>query len=222
LGEKPDGCCMKRIKKILKFITWVFVVLVICYTFFLRNFLMHWGSAQEERKKYYTGDSILLKPGYENTLAVTINKPPSAIWPWVAQMGLNKGGFYSYTWLENIFGCKLYNADRIHPEWQNTQPGDYEPVCASAEKNNMKGWTIITVIPNKALVYKSSTDSSWTMGFYIDSVSKNKSRLVTRMRYVGPKHFWSYITDKAWMEWAHCIMQKGSLNGIKKRAEKNT
>jgi len=180
---------MKKIKKILKFTGWIFVVIVICYILFLRSFLMHLGSAKEERSKYYVGDSILLKPGYENILAVTIDKPPSAIWPWVAQMGLNKAGFYSFTWLENIFGCKLYNTDHIHPEWQNTQPGDYEPVCASAEKNNMKGWTIIYVIPNKALVYKSSTDSSWMMGFFIDSVSENKSRLITRMRYITPKHF---------------------------------
>lgn len=211
---------MKTMKKILKFTGWAVVIIIICYILFLRNFLLHWGSVKEEVNKYYAGDSILLKPDYESTLAVTINKSPSAVWPWVAQMGLNKAGFYSYTWLENIFGCKLYNADRIHAEWQNPKAGDYEPVCVSAEKNNMKGWTIIAVIPNKALVYKSSTDSSWMMGFYIDSVNEHTSRLITRMRYITPKHFWMYITDKVWMEWAHCIMQKGSINGIKKRAEK--
>ena len=182
---------------------------------------MYWGSTTEEISKYYAGDSILLEPDYENILAITIDKPPSAIWSWVAQIGLNKAGFYSFTWLENIFGCELRNADSIHSEWQNPQPGDYEPVCASAEKNNMKGWTIAVVIPKKALVYKSSTDSSWTMGYYIDSVSENKSRLITRMRYITPKQFWLFISDKVWMEWAHCIMQRGSINGIKKTAEEN-
>ena len=212
---------MKWIKRAGRFIGWAFLLLAISYILFLRSFLMHWGSTNKEISKYYVGDSILLRPDFENTLAVTIDKPPSAIWPWVAQMGLNKAGFYSFTWLENIFGCALHNADRIHPEWQNPQPGDDEPVCASAEKNNMPGWTIAIVIPNKALVYKSSTDSSWMMGFYIDSFSQNKSRLITRMRYIIPKQFWSYITDKAWMEWAHCIMQKGSITGIKKRAKRN-
>ncbi|MEP7375739.1 MAG: hypothetical protein ABI675_20245 [Chitinophagaceae bacterium] len=209
------------VKKTGRFIVWAFLLLVISYILFVRSFLMHWGSTTTEISKYYAGDSILLQPDYENTLTITINKPASAIWPWVAQMGLNKAGFYSFTWLENFFGCKLHNANRIHPEWQNPQPGDYEPVCASAEKNNMKGWTIAIAIINKALVYKSSPDSSWMMGFYIDSVSKNKSRLVTRMRYITPKQFWLCIADKVWMEWAHCIMQKGSINGIKKRAEKN-
>lgn len=212
---------MKWIKRTGRFIKWAFLLLIVSYILFLRGFLMHWGSTDKEISEYYTGDSILMQPDYENVLAVTINKPPSAIWPWIEQMGLNKGGFYSFTWLENIFGCKLSNADRLHPEWQSPQPGDHEPVCASAAKSNMNGWTILEVIPNKALVYRSSTDSSWMMGFYIDSASENSSRLITRMRYITPKAFWQYITDKVWMEWAHCIMQRGSLIGIKKRAEKN-
>ena len=212
---------MKWIKRTGRFIKWAFLVLVISYILFLRGFLMHWGSTHKEISKFYVGDSILLEPDYENVLAVTVDKPPSAIWPWIAQMGLNKGGFYSFTRLENIFGCKLHNADRLHPEWQNPQPGDYEPVCASAEKSNMSGWTIMEVVPNKALVYRSSPDSSWMMGFYIDSLGETSSRLITRMRYITPKQFWLYIIDKAWMEWAHCIMQRGSIIGIKKRAEKN-
>lgn len=210
---------MSWVKKILRFIGLAFLLLALCYILFIRNYLMHWGSTMQEINKYYPGDSILLQPDYENTLTATINKPPSAIWPWIAQMGLNKAGFYSYTWLENIFGCRLHNADQINPEWQKPQPGEYEPVCASAEEKNMKGWTIHNVIPGEALVYKSSTDSSWMMGFYIDSISDNKSRLITRMRYITPKKFWFYIADKVWMEWAHCIMQRGSLSGIKQRAE---
>jgi hypothetical protein len=79
-------------KENIEVIGWTFLTLVICYILFLRSFLMQWGSAKE-RSKYYVADSILLQPDCENTLAVTINKPSSAIWPWVAQMGLNKAGY---------------------------------------------------------------------------------------------------------------------------------
>ena len=182
---------------------------------------MHWGSTSAERDKLYAGDSIVAKPEYISTIAVTINKSPSEIWPWIVQMGKNKAGFYSYTWLENIFGCKLHNADRIHPEWQDTREGDYEPVCASAEKKKMPGWTIIKLIPNKAFVYKISSDSSWMMGYYVDSINENRSRLIARMKYERPKGFGEFVIDKIWMEWAHCLMQKGSINGIKKRVENN-
>lgn len=198
------------------------VCLIIIYILFLRHFLMNWGTTTIESERHYTGDSIVMGPDYINTLAVTVNRPAESVWPWIAQMGVNKGGFYTYTWLENIFGCGLENANRIHGEWQSIAEGDYEPVCLSAAKSNMPGWVLAKVIPGKAIVYKSSVDSSWTMGYYLDSISATSSRLITRMRYISPKTFWEYITDKVWMEWGHCIMQKGSINGIRKRAEKTS
>lgn len=212
---------MNKKAKISKAILLTMACAVTFYIVFLRFFFMHWGATIHETERSYPGDSIVPQPNYVNILAVTVHKPASDVWPWVAQMGVNKGGFYSYTWLENIFGCNLRNADRIHLEWQDAATGDYEPVCRSAEKSKMPGWTIWNVTPNKALVYKSAADSSWSMGFYIDSVDANTCRLLTRMRYHSPRNFWEYITDKIWLEWAHCIMQKGSINGIRRRAERN-
>jgi hypothetical protein len=212
---------MKKIRKILKLIGLSFLVLVTVYLLFLRDFLMHWGSTSNETNKYYPGDSIVKAPETITTIATTIDKPPSAVWPWIVQMGLNKGGFYSYTWLENIFGCKLHNANTIHPEWQNTKEGDIEPVCDAAAKKNMPGWVVAVLVQNKAFVYRISSDSSWTMGYYVDSVSTTRSRLIARMRYNSAKNFGEKVIDKVGMEWAHCIMQHGSVKGIKKRSEKN-
>ena len=210
---------MKWIKKFLKIIGLVLLAVIIVYMSILRSFLMHWGSTKDERNKFYPGDSIVIDPKTKTTIAVTINEPPSSIWPWVAQMGLNKGGFYSYTWLENIFGCKLHNADAIHPEWQNVNQGDIEPVCDAAAKKNMPGWIVAVLIQNKAFVYKINSDSSWTMGYYIDSMDAGHSRLITRMRYSAPQTLGEFISEKAWLEWAHCIMQRGSIKGIKRRSE---
>ena len=212
---------MKRLEKILKYGVLFLLLLITVYILFLRSYLMHWGSTNAERNKFYPGDSIVAVPETITTIAITINKPPSAIWAWIVQMGLNKGGFYSYTWLENMFGCKLHNADAIHVEWQNTKEGDIEPVCDAALKKQMPGWTVATLIPYKAFVYKITIDSSWTMGYYIDSLSASRSRLITRMRYNSRETFWGEIVEKVWMEWAHCVMQRGSIKGIKKRAEKN-
>ncbi len=213
---------MKRLGKILKYSGLLLLAVITAYVLFLRSFLMHWGSTSNERNKYYSGDSIVATPGMVTTIAITIDKPPSAIWPWIAQMGLNKGGFYSYTRLENMFGCKLHNADKIHSEWQDTKEGDIEPVCDAAVKKHMPGWTVAILVPNKAFVYKIVTDSTWTMGYYIDSVNINQSRLITRMRYDGSMEtFWNEVVDKLWMEWAHCVMQRGSIKGIKKRCEKD-
>ena len=42
--------------------------------------------------------------------AVTIDAPPEAVWPWIAQMGQDRAGFYSYDHLENLFGLHIHNA----------------------------------------------------------------------------------------------------------------
>jgi hypothetical protein len=64
---------------------------------------------------------------------VGLDAPPEAVWPWIAQIGDTRGGFYSYTFIENRVGAitgagdyqvTYVNADRIHPEWQAPQPGD--------------------------------------------------------------------------------------------------
>jgi hypothetical protein len=49
---------------------------------------------------------------------VDIDAPASAVWPWVAQVGADRGGFYSYEWLENLAGCEIQNAETIHADWE--------------------------------------------------------------------------------------------------------
>ena len=46
------------------------------------------------------------------------------MWPWVTQIGADRGGFYSYEWLENIIGCQVRNAAEIHPEWAAREGGE--------------------------------------------------------------------------------------------------
>ena len=58
------------------------------------------------------------------TKAININASPAIIWQWLAQVGQDRAGFYSYTWLENLMGVDIHNADEIHPEWQQLEVGD--------------------------------------------------------------------------------------------------
>ena len=66
-----------------------------------------------------------------DTKAVTIKAPPEAIWPWLAQIGDHRAGFYSYDWGEQFIfpGTVHYiegthSATRIHPELQDVHVGD--------------------------------------------------------------------------------------------------
>jgi hypothetical protein len=52
------------------------------------------------------------------TRAIGIDAPPSAIWPWLVQMGSGRAGAYTYDWIENLLGLNMQSADRIHAGWQ--------------------------------------------------------------------------------------------------------
>jgi hypothetical protein len=71
------------------------------------------------------GDELTPPPVEQNTRAITIAATPQEVWPWLVQMGADRGGFYSYAWLENLFGLGIHNADRIVEEWQQLAVGDW-------------------------------------------------------------------------------------------------
>lgn len=84
---------------------------------FLEPRRSHWGLSEEEAERAYPGDERVPEPRWSWTHGVEIDAPPEAVWPWVIQISADRAGFYSYEALENLMGCKLHNADSIHPEW---------------------------------------------------------------------------------------------------------
>src|ERR1035437_10048332 len=82
------------------------------YAFALRPWFLRWSATSAELSKPLPGDDGVGQPMSGCTRAITIDAPPEKVWPWIAQIGQGRGGFYSYTWLENLVGCKIVNADR--------------------------------------------------------------------------------------------------------------
>jgi hypothetical protein len=58
------------------------------------------------------------------TRAITIQTPAEDVWPWIAQLGQGRGGFYSYDAVENLIGCDIHSADQIVERWQDVEIGD--------------------------------------------------------------------------------------------------
>jgi hypothetical protein len=81
------------------------------------------------------------------TRAITIDATPADVWPWVVQLGADRGGFYSYDWLENLFGLGIHNADRVVPEWQTRSVGD----LVRAARSGLGGWYIVELRPEDTL-----------------------------------------------------------------------
>jgi hypothetical protein len=70
------------------------------------------------------GAELIRKPMLRTTEAVWIERSASAVWPWLIQMGQDRGGLCSYELLQNSIALHHRNADRIHSQWQHLTPGD--------------------------------------------------------------------------------------------------
>ena len=89
----------------------------------LRGSHNRWGATPAEVSATMPGDELVPKPKITSTRAITINAPPHEVWPWLAQIGQSRGGFYSYDALENLARCDIHSADRIIPQLQQLHPG---------------------------------------------------------------------------------------------------
>jgi hypothetical protein len=100
--------------------------------------------ADEERRPL-SGDRLLPNAKGRWTHAISIEAPPSAIWPWLVQLGCRRGGWYSYDGLDN---GGFASADRIRPELQQIEVGDLMAWTPRASD----GFFVAEIEPERALV----------------------------------------------------------------------
>jgi hypothetical protein len=119
-------------EKILKFICVLIGIgiLTVAILFALLPWMDRWGATDDEITASFPGDELVPSPRLLYTRAISIKARPEQIHPWIAQLGADKGGMYSYTWFETyVLQCPQTNADRIHEEWQGLKPGDKVLMC---------------------------------------------------------------------------------------------
>ena len=176
------------------------------YALVLRPWLQNWGSTAPERAASYPGDDPAGPPPLStSTRAVTVEAPASHVWKWIAQIGQDRAGFYSYDVLENLAGCHLRSADRIHPEWQQVAPGD--PIRMTPDLAT----EVEAVFPGHALVVKD-----WG-AYVVEPLDERRCRLIARSHVDrGLPALWYYLL----IELPHGIMERRMLLGIKERAER--
>ena len=179
-----------------------------------------WGSTAEERAMSLPGDPVGRNPAYEVNHAITIARPPEMVWPWLAQIGQDRGGFYSYQWLENLFGVHIVNAELIHPEWQRREIGELvravQPTWARGLLGDSLGWRVTTFDVNHALVIEP-----WG-AFVLVPQSDGTTRVLVRSK-VADRHapVWGAALSFATFEIPHFIMERGMLRGLRSRAERS-
>ena len=182
------------------------------YRRLVRQPILTWGATCEEASARLPGDELLEDAEGVATRAITIDAPPSAVWPWIAQMGPSpRGGAYTYDWIENLLGLNMHSADRVLPEFQHPEIGDGFGLGA-----NLMTYAIVE--PERALAFRSA-DGNWVWSFILDE-RDGRTRLISRNRFRLPK-----LRDKIGMipmEPGSLLMERKMLFGIKERAERLT
>jgi hypothetical protein len=181
------------------------------YRKFLRQPILTWGATAEEAAARLPGDELLEDADGVATRAITIDASPSAVWPWIAQMGPSpRGGAYTYDWIENLLGLNMHSADRVLTEYQHPQVGDRFGYGA----NNMS----FKLVEPEHVLATQSADGNWVWTFVLEAQSDGTTRLISRNRFRLPK-----LKDKIGMipmEPGSLVMERKMLYGIKQRAER--
>jgi hypothetical protein len=184
------------------------------YWFPIRRWMNQWGATPSDLSRVMAGDNLLADPTYSGTLAVTVNATPEHIWPWLVQIGYQRGGLYSYDWLDRLFGyLDRPSATDILPEFQHLAVGD------TILLGRGPSWPVAVVEANGALVLDmrkmGGLDWVWQFGLY--PVDEKRTRLVSRSR-VRTQSVWARLLTHA-IEPAGFVMTRRMLLGLKERAE---
>ncbi|MEW5872735.1 MAG: hypothetical protein AB1894_25980 [Chloroflexota bacterium] len=194
------------------------------YELVVRPWHLRWGATEEEAASQLPGDELILHPRMSATHAITIQSPVEWVWAWVVQMGQGRGGFYSYDWLENLFGMQIHNVDEVTPDLQHLQVGDTVPFWKGA------GVQVVEIEAPRLLVLAGGWNpagaeeagqmgGSWT--FALSRHNAKATRLIVRTRAADFPPQWLSARFYRWLlEPAHFVMERKMLLGIKEHAER--
>jgi hypothetical protein len=192
----------------------------------VRPWHLRWGATDDEVDARLVGDDLVAEPARQCTRAITIDAPPARVWPWVVQLGADRGGFYSYDWLENLFALGIHSADRIVPEWQQRQVGD----LVYADAKGSGGWYVMAVEHERALVLQVADveaghpvrrseppwwEFAWT--FALREVPDGTTRLLVRERVAFGRTLVRLAMAPVGV--VSFVMTRKMMLGIKVRAE---
>jgi hypothetical protein len=186
----------------------------------IRPWAMRMGTTEADRSARLFGDSLYPDARYLVDNAITIRAPLDSVWPWLVQIGQDRGGFYSYQSLENAMGARIHNVDSIVPAWQARKTGDLvravPPDFLGGRLGRDIGWHIIAIDSGRAMVLEN-----WG-AFVLRPIDSATTRFHIRQRNPGRPSVLATVIAPLGLfvfEPAHFIMQRGMLQGVRDRAE---
>lgn len=173
-----------------------------------------------ERTRKLPGDDLIEAPLGMVTHAITIRRAPHDVWPWLAQMGAGRAGWYSYDLIDN--GGRP-SAARILPELQTVAVGTLFPALPGATD----AFNVLQCEQDHSLVLgwvpkpKGPPVTTWAL--VLEEAEPGRTRLIERGRVGSPYRPYGL---PQWLArrlapLAHAVMVRKHMLGIARRAESN-
>lgn len=201
------------------------MVLFAAFLLIARPWYRTWGATAQELQRPLPGDFIIPGDASQETRAITINAPADLVWPWVAQLGQYRGGFYSFDQLENAVGCEMPTTDVLTPAHQIWQVGDTLWMYGRTKAGGA-GFAILQhFVHERALAFsttavgspKGQIDGSWS--FAIEPIDSATTRLLIRGRLTRERSLVATAFDVLMFEPMHFAMERRTMLGIKEVVE---
>jgi hypothetical protein len=131
-----------------------------------------------EQRRPLSVDALVPDPLFTSTHAITINAPPDQVWPWIAQMGAGRAGWYSWDAIDN---GATPSSTSVRPELQEIVPGDIMPAVPGATD----AFVIAAVDPRRELVLTvpdGHGGSAVAWEHVLEPLSGGRTRLLVRGR----------------------------------------
>ena len=206
------------------------------YLLLVRPWHSRWAATQAEASQPLPYDHFVPRPLAQTTRAITINASAEEVWRWLVQLGQDRGGLYSYDWLENLANLDVHSAQEIIPELQHLKVGDL--VRLAPERMGAEaGWRVAVMESGRTLVLHQPADPDtgrpldrddpelhsyygWNWTFVLEESDGGNTRLIVRSRVDGRPRFLIKVFYVLLLEFPHFVMERAMLKGIKKRAER--
>lgn len=200
--------CLK--KCLVSFLSIILVLGVnfIIFVFVFDPYLLGWGANPDEQSAAMPGDQYAAR--ISGTRSIDIDRPNDAVWEYCAGLGADKNGFYSYDFLERLYGCEF--AEKPSIEKKELRVGQRISFDSSAGGDD--GFEIIEVDPGRSMVL-----AGWG-SFLVHENANGGSRLIVRTHDIIATNPFEWIYGKLF-DAMHYIMERRMMLGIKDLAESN-
>jgi hypothetical protein len=208
----------------------VFIGFMIVFGPILRGWYRRWGTKSGEAERTLPGDEFVPHPKSEINMAIDIQAPAQKVWPWFAQLGCQRGGWYSYDLLDN---GGTPSTEQIIPELQHLKVGD----LVAAVPNGSFGFPVADLRENEYLSLAGTINTatgqpgdphdpelkayfSGDQTFVIRSLDDKTSRLFFRMRIDWNPSRMNSIINLGIVEPVSFVMGRKMLRKVKRLSEK--